>query len=223
MRVIDYIPRVYLIDTENIGKRLIKELSNIRDIDNIIIFESDKTFKLSFSDLTNISMSNISVINTHNGAKNAMDFMITTVVGHLVTENKDRIYIIVSDDSGFDEVVNYWKFQGIYIRRHNGIGIEDRSLDVQIHRGKEVQLKELNKVYDKKHKNDCSSIQNNIDILNNYINIRSNESVNALAGIIYSFRSFEDCKDSLELNLRYNKASKLKDIELHWNEFFHVS
>lgn len=222
MGIIDYIPRVYLIDTENIGRKLLQELDKLRDIDKAIIFESDKSFRLSFKEILNIDNSKISVIETHNSAKNAMDFMIVSTLGHLVTVNKDKIYIIVSNDTGFDEVVNFWKFQGLYVRRHTDIGIDDISLETQMHRTKELQLKELTKIYDIKD-NDKSNdnIELNVNILNRIIVLRSNESAIDIATIIYNHNDFTECKENIAKCIRYDKNNKLNIIYKHWGEFFH--
>lgn len=222
MGIIDYIPRVYLIDTENIGRKLLQELDKLRDIDKAIIFESDKSFRLSFKEILNIDNSKISVIETHNSAKNAMDFMIVSTLGHLVTVNKDKIYIIVSNDTGFDEVVNFWKFQGLYVRRHTDIGIDDISLETQMHRTKELQLKELTKIYDIRD-NDKSNdnIELNVNILNRIIVLRSNESAIDIATIIYNNNDFAECKENIAKCIRYDKNNKLNIISKHWEEFFH--
>ena len=221
MGIIDYIPRVYLIDTENIGRKLLQELDKLRDIDKAIIFESDKSFRLSFKEILNIDNSKISVIETHNSAKNAMDFMIVSTLGHLVTVNKDKIYIIVSNDTGFDEVVNFWKFQGLYVRRHTDIGIDDISLETQMHRTKELQLKELTKIYNVKDNDKTNNnIELNVSILNRIIVLRSNESAVDMATTIYNSSDFTECKESIAKCIRYDKNNKLNIIFKHWGEFF---
>lgn len=224
MAIVDYIPRIYLIDTENIGRKIIQDLDKLRDIDEAVIFESEKSFKLSFKEMLSIDSSKISVIETHNSAKNAMDFMITTTLGHLVTVNKDRIYIIVSNDTGFDEVVSFWKFQGLYVRRHPEIGVYDKSIDVQGHRTKELQLKELSKLYDNKSEVKTNNyLELNIDTLRNLMIFRSNESVLDIALEIGRASEFCDCKDKILQFIKYDKVNKLNIINEHWGDFFHNS
>lgn len=222
MEILDYIPRVYLIDTENIGRKLIQDLDKLRDIDKAIIFESEKSFKLSFKEMINIDITKISVIEAHNSAKNAMDFMISTTLGHLVTVNKDKIYIIVSNDTGFDEVVNFWKFQGLYVRRHPEIGAYDKSIETQVHRTKELKLKELTKVYaERAVDNSDRSIETNVDLLNKLISFRSNESVDDVAKVICDESDFSICKEDILKHIKYDKINKLNTIFEHWGEFFH--
>lgn len=222
MLEIDYIPKVYLIDTENIGRKLLQDLTKLRDIDEAVIFESEKSFKISFKEMLSIDMNKISVIETHNSAKNAMDFMIVTTLGHLVTIDKDKIYIIVSNDTGFDEVVNFWKFQGLYVRRHSEIGIYDKSLEIQMHRTKELRLKELIKVYDGTTIDTVDkATEFNADILRNLISFRSNESVDDIAKVICKEPDFSICKDDIMMHIKYDKINKLNIIFEHWNEFFH--
>ena len=224
MGTIDYIPRIYLVDTENIGRKLLQDLNKLRDIDKVIIFESEKSFRLSFKETVNLDINKISVIETHNAIKNAMDFMIATTLGHLVTENKDRIYIVVSNDTGFDEMVNFWKFQGLYVRRHTSIGIEDASLTTQMHRTKEIQLKELSKVYERKHiESSNNMLLENENKLKSLISLRSNENVTDLLKIIYNNSEFYDCKDDIIKCLKYDRITKLNTIYEHWVEFFHCN
>ena len=224
MAIVDYIPRIYLIDTENIGRKLIQDLDKLRDIDEVVIFESEKSFKLSFKEMLSIDNTKISVIETHNSAKNAMDFMIATTLGHLVTVNKDKIYIIVSNDTGFDEVVNFWKFQGLYVRRHPEIGVYDKSIEMQVHRTKELQLKELSKLYNNKSEaKNSSSLEVNIDMLRKLMVFRSNESILDVALEIGRASEFCDCKDEILRFIKYDKINKLNIINEHWGDFFHNS
>lgn len=224
MTDIDYIPRIYLIDTENIGRKLLQELDNLRDIDEAVIFESEKSFRLSFKEMLEIDDNKISVVETHNSAKNAMDFMVVTTLGHLVTVDKDKIYIIVSNDTGFDEVVNFWKFQGLYVRRHTEIGMYDKSLETQMHRTKELRLKELTNIYeDKAAEHMDKAVEFNRDLLNRLVCLRSNESVDDIVKVICSESDFSICKDDIMKHIKYDKINKLNTIFEHWNEFFHNS
>jgi flagellar biosynthesis GTPase FlhF len=53
------------------------------------------------------------------GSKNALDFQLTTHLGYLIGkgEHSGAAYRIVSNDTGFDCVVTYWKDKGIDIAR----------------------------------------------------------------------------------------------------------
>lgn len=224
MEITNTLPRVYLIDTENIGKKLLQELSKLGKDDRVIIFESDKSFRLSFRETTSIDNSKVSVIDAHNSAKNAMDFMIVTILGHLITVDKEKSYIIVSNDTGFDEVVNFWKSRGLCVRRHTDIGLEDESMDTQVYRTKELKLKELSKIYGtEENKHDTRKIMFNVGVLNEIIVLRSNESVVDIADIIYNNKDFMKCKEKILEQLRHNKNIKISKIFENWDEFFHIS
>lgn len=224
MAEIDYISRVYLIDTENIGRKILQDLDNLRDIDEAIIFESEKSFRLSFKEMLEIDIDKISVVETHNSAKNAMDFMIVTTLGHLVTIDKDKIYIIVSNDTGFDEVINFWKFQGLYVRRHTEVGMYDKSLETQMHRTKELRLKELTKIYsDETNKNIDRAAEFNKELLSKLVSFRSNEDIDTIVRVICNESDFSVCKDDIMKYIRYDKINKINIIFEHWNEFFHNS
>ena len=51
--------------------------------------------------------------------KNALDFQLATLLGYVIGSNteKDDEFIIVSKDTGFDAVVEFWKQQNIKITR----------------------------------------------------------------------------------------------------------
>jgi hypothetical protein len=50
----------------------------------------------------------------HDGSKNALDFIIATEIGsHIVKHGKKVEYFIVSNDKGFDNIVDYWRNNGI--------------------------------------------------------------------------------------------------------------
>lgn len=213
---VNSIQRVYLIDTENIGRVTLSELEQLRDNDIAIIFESDQSFKLSFEDALLIDQQKICSIKTVNGSRNAMDFMIATVLGHLVTESKDRIYIIVSRDKGYDEIVKYWKLQGLYVFRQECVYFDTSEINERAHRIKKLTLKELDHLYGSN-----VEIKNNEDILRKYIDFRSNEDVHAIAQEIFNSKNIRSSTYIINDMLKYNKQYKLEIIKSHWYEFFH--
>lgn len=116
--------KVYLIDTENVGKEFTSELAKLGDLDRVIIFESDKSLKIkvSFSEAERlVKWGKIKTVKIKNTGSNAMDFTIATILGRLIEKNKYKEYIIVSNDNGYNTIVEYWKDKGYKVYKQGNI------------------------------------------------------------------------------------------------------
>ena len=51
---------------------------------------------------------------------NALDFQLVTQLGYLLCENQENRYVIVSNDTGFDAAVRYWKQRNMPVQRLSG-------------------------------------------------------------------------------------------------------
>ena len=51
---------------------------------------------------------------------NALDFQLVTQLGYLLCENQANSYVIVSNDTGFDAAVRYWKQRNMPVQRLSG-------------------------------------------------------------------------------------------------------
>lgn len=118
---------IYLIDTENVQTRFIQLIPKLSQNDSIILFmmKDKHHLSLKIDDAIAINKKNIeiSVIDCFSGKakKNALDFQLVSYIGYLVCNNRDnhQSLKIVSDDCGFDPVVDFWKDRGIDICRVN--------------------------------------------------------------------------------------------------------
>lgn len=57
---------------------------------------------------------------------NALDFQLVTQLGYLLCENQENSYVIVSNDTGFDAAVRYWKQRNMPVQRLNGKELKRR-------------------------------------------------------------------------------------------------
>lgn len=99
---------IYLVDCENQGFPKLHHIENqnvkviyftgLRDINMTHFNERTELFRIE-----------------HSGKKEAMDKIITTYLGYLISrENtRDTAFIIVSSDKGFLDVINFWQARGI--------------------------------------------------------------------------------------------------------------
>lgn len=242
--------RIYLVDTENIGSVFLDELPKIGENDKVVIFESDKSLRLSFADAIKLNncIDKIESVHIKNGTQNAMDFMIATVLGHLITLDASPTYIIVSNDKGYDIIINFWKSQGVRVRRHSNINYKDSTLETQKQRRKAMkdiifdtltgnirkeirnELDEINGDTDdnrliEEHQQqfiESISLQDNKRLLKEMIKLRADEDCSMIATIISDYKEFNDAVEPLTKQLKYSKGPKLITIGENWNLFFHA-
>lgn len=116
--------RIYLVDTENVGSTFAQDLIKIGDLDRVIVFESDKSAKIKvlFSEAEKITKwGKLETVHIKNVAANAMDFTLVTILGSLIAKNKYKEYVIISNDNGYNTVVEYWKDKGYKVYKQGSI------------------------------------------------------------------------------------------------------
>ncbi len=110
----------YLIDSENVGSTWAELLKNDEKCD-FYIFVTENAKSLNFSllkDLTENQKHRINIIECEPG-KNSLDFYLSSYLGYLIGLGKHHSYTVVSQDTGFDHVIDYWKRQGLEVVRIN--------------------------------------------------------------------------------------------------------
>lgn len=111
----------YLIDTENVGSTWTSLLKNDDRID-LFIFVTANAKNLNYSLLREITenrrRNNIKIIDCEVG-KNSLDFYLSSYLGYLIGKDKHSEYVIVSQDTGYDHIVEYWKKEGVQTRKIN--------------------------------------------------------------------------------------------------------
>lgn len=116
---------IYLIDTENVQTRFTQLIPELNQNDSIILFmiKDRHCISLHIDDIVKINKKNvdISIVDCFNGKakKNALDFQLVSYIGYLVCNNRDnhQSLKIVSNDCGFDPVVEFWQDRDIDICR----------------------------------------------------------------------------------------------------------
>lgn len=211
--------RVYLIDTENIGKCYLKNL-NLIDKDDLIIHLDNQNslnsnLKLNIKELINISsrLEQIKIIETVNGTPNSLDFILTTLIGHLITVDPFKEYIVVSKDSGYDTMIDFWKKKAIKIERHLEIGLDIKD------KPKNIRKNKVDLIF--KKGNSLKNGLTNIEKLRELIKFRNNESIVDIATLITEHSMFEDIETELKNMFKYDKNKKIEIIKNNWESFKH--
>ena len=117
---------LYMVDYENTGVRGIAGIEGLRSTDRLIILYGPKTGSVPFEDMVKMTSSPAAVefVRTTKTAKNYLDFQLTTYIGYLIAQRSAEKYYIISRDSGFDAVLDFWSERGIQIERFVNLLLE---------------------------------------------------------------------------------------------------
>ena len=112
--------KIYLVDTENEGgKRYADILQNGLGNNMLYLFFTEKTAKIDLYCFREaLRYPNQVVVEACNTGKNGLDFQLCSMLGYLAAtgENTDE-YFILSNDSGYDPCVEFWKQKGKNVAR----------------------------------------------------------------------------------------------------------
>lgn len=120
---------IYLIDYENTGAKGLAGIERLKEEDQIILFYGPKTGSIPFDEHVRISQSasHVEYIKTTKTAKNYLDFQLTTYLGFLIAQTPVKEYHIVSKDSGYDSVIDFWSKRGLVMKRQDNIAGEKKA------------------------------------------------------------------------------------------------
>ena len=111
----------YFIDSENVGDNWIFLLDTVAEEDEILVFYTAKSPHMNYKNLITLKQSpkDVTFIECCEG-NNALDFQLCTELGFQVHDMGNDEFIIVTNDTGYDAVVKYWKDRGIALKRIPG-------------------------------------------------------------------------------------------------------
>ncbi len=110
---------LFLIDYENVGNAGMKGCHYLNASDHIIIFYSEtrKNIERRFLDDITNSRCTFEICKLYKNGKNALDFYMTSKLGELFGAGFEETAVIVSHDTGFQAVRDYWDKRAIHRRR----------------------------------------------------------------------------------------------------------
>ena len=113
------------IDLENVHESGLDGYKELEENDVVKIFVGPTANKIDlriFAWLQN-NKNQISIIDTIGGGHNNMDFFITAELGYLLgnSKNKDVESLIITNDSGFDNIIDFYTDKGFNIKRESTI------------------------------------------------------------------------------------------------------
>lgn len=115
--------KVYLVDTENVPSKWIPLFDNLGVDDKIILFYTSNSsrYPLEIVDLCVKNREKLVFVKCFNGHANALDFQLAAVNGYLFKEDPTAEYVVVSEDGGYDGMIEFMRGMGEKIyRRKSG-------------------------------------------------------------------------------------------------------
>ena len=111
----------YLIDSENVGDFWIPLLDLPAETAELIVFYTKNSPHMSYESLIKLKESDrkVTFIKCYEGT-NALDFQLCSELGFLIALNKDDDFIIVTNDTGYDAAVKYWRRKEYSVKRIAG-------------------------------------------------------------------------------------------------------
>ena len=110
----------YLVDYENVNSKALRGLDELKRAASVVIFYSDACRNFDLDLLRDLTDSGVMVVasKVELGSKNALDFQLSSYLGWMIGHfNRDDEFAVVSNDTGFDCLVKFWKYQGVRVNR----------------------------------------------------------------------------------------------------------
>ena len=113
--------KTYFIDSENVGDNWIALLQKASADDTILVYYTMKSPHMNYRNIILLKESSKEVTFIEcNYGNNALDFQLCTDLGYRVHDIGDGEFIIVSNDTGYDAVVRFWRKRGVSVKRIKG-------------------------------------------------------------------------------------------------------
>lgn len=111
----------YLIDSENVGDFWIPLLELPAESTELIVFYTKNSPHMSYDSLIKLKESDrtVTFIKCYEGT-NALDFQLCSELGFRIAMNKGDDFIIVTNDTGYDAAVKYWRHKEYSVKRIAG-------------------------------------------------------------------------------------------------------
>lgn len=116
----------YLIDYENTNSKGLKGSGKLKKCDRIFIFYSENASKINLDFFASHGKAKVRAIKVP-ARKQSLDMHIASYIGYLIGKHRKKPadceckYIIISMDDDYDNIISFWKKQGINILRRETI------------------------------------------------------------------------------------------------------
>ncbi len=112
----------YLVDSENVNDNWLMLLDMAGENDEIIIFYTKNSPHMAYSSVIKLLQERRTIqFEECFEGQNALDFQLISYLGYLIgtDESESPEFIVMSNDTGFDPAVRFWKKKGFVVNRIN--------------------------------------------------------------------------------------------------------
>lgn len=114
---------IYLIDYENVANSGLCGIENLTEKDELIFFYNQQsTLNMNTHRILETLSAKKQYIQVTADTKNALDFQLASYLGYLA--NTNRAFFIVSNDTGYDALISFWKGRNVKIERVSNLAGE---------------------------------------------------------------------------------------------------
>lgn len=109
----------YFVDYENVKDEGLGGVEFLDENDRVIVFYSQQACNLSFERHLEImkSPAAFEYLRIGRTGKNYLDFQLSTYLGYLIASEEPEQIVIVTRDTGYDSVVDFWRARDVRIVR----------------------------------------------------------------------------------------------------------
>lgn len=108
----------YLIDFENVGNHWAEVLKDASEGDTAVLFYTDNSPKAMLEQLEKIERRGVAIkFRRCRPGRNGLDFQLSSELGYLIGRGGEGRYVIVSDDTGYGVLADYWAQAGTDVSR----------------------------------------------------------------------------------------------------------
>lgn len=113
----------YLIDFENVANSGFEGLTEMGLSDELLIFYSEQhsTISITVHQQLEKSLVRKTYMPIKTGGKNALDFQLVSWLGYEISRDSSDHFVIISNDTGFDAVVDFWQKRGVDVTRRRSL------------------------------------------------------------------------------------------------------
>ena len=148
---------VYLIDYENVHYAGWEGIEHLTKEDEVILFYSENasTIPMDLHIKVATSGARLRYIHVEKTGKNYLDFQLSALSGYLVAESGQEEFVVVSKDTGFNAIVDFWNQQDfldkkIHFARREQIALTSSKKAVAKKAGSKKTVKQTTKKADSK-------------------------------------------------------------------------
>lgn len=110
--------KIYYIDSENVGDTWIELLSDTEADSKILVFYTSHSPRIAYPQAIQLmnAVNKPEFILCHEG-NNGLDFQLITYLGYQLHADSSNEMVIVSNDTGFDAAIEFWKEREMNVSR----------------------------------------------------------------------------------------------------------